>query len=195
MFIPSCNHDEGLTHIKRRITDEKKAQICTWHEQKTKERESSRRGHYIPCLKTQIHPLLGWTRNFYASRFYQLKVGHGAIGVERIGAAESATCWWCGDTEQSVMHLYTKCRKWRTERRVLSKDLRRAGIRWQRRPEKKWLAGLLANRYAVGPLLEFLKDTEVGCREGAAEKTAELEAAERSRWRRPVRGFLAPIHR
>lgn len=28
----------------------------------------------------------------------------------------SAERWWCGDTEQSVMHLYAKCRKWRTER-------------------------------------------------------------------------------
>ena len=80
---------------------------------------------------------------------------------------------WCGDAEQSVMHLYTKCRKWRTERRVLRRGLRRARIQWQRRPEKKWPAELLADKYAVGPLLEFLKDTEVGCREGGAERAAE----------------------
>ncbi len=61
------------------------------------------------------------------------------------------------------MHLYTKCRKWR----ALKKNLDKAGIKWQGRPEKKWLAELLANRYAVGPLLEFLKNTEVGSRDGA----------------------------
>lgn len=33
----------SLTHIKRQITNEKKAQICICHEQKTKERESNRR--------------------------------------------------------------------------------------------------------------------------------------------------------
>ena len=38
---------------------------------------------------------------------------------------------------------------------------------------KKWLAELLANERAVGPLLSYLKDTEVGSREGAAEVTRE----------------------
>ncbi len=165
----------SLTHIKRQIIKEKKLQISMWHEQKKKKRERSRRGYYIPSLQAKIHLLFGRTRKFYASRFYQLKVGHGAIGtfLERIGATESAKCRWCGDAEQSVIHLYTKCRKWRTKRRVLKRDLRRASIQWQRRPEKKWLAELLANQYAVGPLLKFLKDTEVGCRERAAEKAAE----------------------
>ncbi len=165
----------SLTHIKRRITDEKKTQICTWYEQKIKDRESSRRGYYIPCLATQIDLLLGWRRKLYASRFYQLKVGHGAISTffERIRAEESAKFWWCRDAEQSVMHLYTKCQKWQTGRQVLRWGLRRAGIQWQRRPEKKWLAELLADKHVVGPLLEFLKDIEVGCREGRAERAAE----------------------
>ena len=71
------------------------------------------------------------------------------------------------------MHLYTKCRKWRTQRRGLKKSLDQIGIQWQRRPERKWLAELLANERAVGPLLEYLKDTEVGSREGAVGKTIE----------------------
>ena len=158
----------SLTHIKRKITEEKKLQISIWHEQKTKEREASRRGFYIPCLKPQIHPLLGKTRKSYASRFYQLKTGHGAIGtfLERIGVVESAECWWCGNGEQSVLHLYSHCRKWRKERRVLKRNLGKLGIQWQRRPERKWLAELLANERAVGPLLAYLKDTEVGSEKG-----------------------------
>ena len=71
------------------------------------------------------------------------------------------------------MHLYTKCRKWLTERRTLKKSLGKAGIQRQRRPEKRWLAELLANKHAVGSLLEFLENTEVGNREGAAEKAVE----------------------
>ena len=59
----------------------KKAQIYAWHAQKINEQENGRRGPYIPCLKMQIHSLLSWTRKSYASRFYQLKVGHGAIGT------------------------------------------------------------------------------------------------------------------
>ena len=49
------------------------------------------------------------------------------------------------------------------------------GINWQRRPEIKWLANLLANEQALQPLLDFLKCTEVGNREGAAEKDEEWE--------------------
>ena len=39
--------------------------------------------------------------------------------------------------------------------------------------KKKWLAKLLADKHAVGLLLEFLKNTEVGSREGTAERMAE----------------------
>lgn len=37
----------------------------------------------------------------------------------------------------------------------------------------KWLAELLVNGHSIGPLLDFLKDAEVVCREGAAEKAVE----------------------
>ncbi len=165
-----------MAYIKRQITEEKKLQIYTWYEQKISERQSSKRGFYISCLKTRIHPLLDKAKKLYASRFYQLKIGHGAIGTfpERIGKVESVECWWCGKAEQSVIHLYTKCRKWRTEeRRDLRKGLGKIGIRWQRRPEKRWLAELLTDERALAPLLVFLKDTEVGGREGAREKAME----------------------
>lgn len=55
----------------------------------------------------------------------------------------------------------------------MKKNLDKIGIQWQRRPEKKWLAELLANERAVGPLLSYLKNTEVGSGEGAAEVTTE----------------------
>ena len=46
------------------------------------------------------------------------------------------------------------------------------------RTEKKGLADLLANEKAMGPLLEYLKATEVGGREGAKE--GELEWGRRN---------------
>ena len=55
----------------------------------------------------------------------------------------------------------------------LKKSLDKAGVQWQRRPEKKWLAELLTNTYAVESLLEFLKNTKVRSREGTAEKMVE----------------------
>ena len=68
-------------------------------------------GLYFPSPNMQIDPLLGKTKKFYAAGFYQLKIGHGAIGtfLKRIGATETAEYWWCGNAEQSVIHLYTKC--------------------------------------------------------------------------------------
>ncbi len=39
----------------------------------------------------------------------------------------------------------------------------------------KGLASLLANEQAVQSLLEFLKSTEIGSREGAAERDKEWE--------------------
>lgn len=143
--------------------------------EKIKQRKASRRAFYSPCIKSQIHPLLGQNKKLYASRLYQLKTGNGAIGTffEWIGAVEPAECWWCGDGEQSLLHLYINCRSRRSERRVLKRNLDKIGIRWQRRPEKKRLAELLANQRAIGPLLLYLKDTGVGDREGAIEMTME----------------------
>ncbi len=164
-------------HLKSQITEAKKSQLWTWYEQKIKERESRKSGFYVPSFKAEMDLLLGNTKKFYALRFYQLKTGHGAIGtfLSRIRAIEAAECWWCGAAEQSVMHLYTKCRKWRVKRRTLRKNLRKAGVEWQRRPEKRWLAQLLADRHAVGPLLEILENTEVGSRGGAAERKVEWQ--------------------
>lgn len=50
-------------------------------------------------------------------------------------------------------------------------NLDKIGVQWKWRPERKWLAELLANERAVVPLLVYLKSTEVGTREGAVEKT------------------------
>ncbi len=95
--------------------------------------------------------------------------------MARIGVIENPQCWWCGQAEQSVEYLYTKCRKWRKERRKLLRNLYKEGIHWQRWTEKKGLAELLANEKAVGPLVDFLKSTEVGAREGAKERELEWE--------------------
>lgn len=50
--------------------------------------------------------------------------------LKRIDAMGSAECWWCVDAGRSVMHLYTKYQKSRTERQSLRKNLT-TGIWWQ----------------------------------------------------------------
>ena len=141
------------------------------------ERETNRRGYYVPRVDKGISKVLGRTAKKYASRYFQLKVGHGAIGtyLARIGVIETPQCWWCGQAEQLVEHLYTKCRKWRKERQRRLRNLYKEGIRWQGWTEKKGLAELLANERAVDVLVGFLKATEVGGREGAKERELEWE--------------------
>ena len=72
-------------------------------------------------------------------RFYQLKIEHGAVGIffARIGVIKTPECWWCRAQEQTVIHLYTECQRWKKERKKLSKELGQLGIRWQPRPEKR----------------------------------------------------------
>ncbi len=69
----------SLTHLKRRITEGKMAELFAWHDQGTKERESRKSGFYIPSRKAEIDPLLSKTQKYYASRFYQLKLNMGPL--------------------------------------------------------------------------------------------------------------------
>jgi len=165
----------SLAYIKKNLVQAHARELTRWHERKTQEREASRSGQYIPWTKNNINATLGNVPKKYASRYYQLKVDHGAVGtyLARIGKIETPQCWWCKEQVQSVEHLYTRCRRWRKERRKLIRKLEKEGVTWQAQAERRWLAGLLANERAVTPLLEFLKATEVGAKEGAREKELE----------------------
>lgn len=167
----------SLTHVKRKLVESQAQELTRWHETKSQEREMSRRGFYIPRLEKGMSKVLGSTSKKYASRYLQLKVGHGAVGtyLARIGAIETPQCWWCNGAEQTVEHLYTKCRRWRKERRKLMRTLCKEGISCQGWTERKRLAELLANEKAIGPILGFLKSTEVGRRDGAREREKERE--------------------
>ena len=124
----------SLIHLRRQLTDEKNSQLRAWYDQKTKVQESPKSGFYIPSFKAEMDLLLGNTKKSYLSRFYKLKIAHGAIATffSRIREAETSECWWCRVAEQSVIYLYAKCQKWRAERQALRKNLRKAGIQWQR---------------------------------------------------------------
>lgn len=49
------------------------------------------------------------------------------------------------------------------------------GIRWQGWSERKGLAELVANEKAMGPLIGFIKSTEVGGRHEAKERELEWQ--------------------
>lgn len=100
------DHWSSLTHIKIEIQKTKVAELVQWDQSKTQEKEATLRGFYIPKVKSGIIPGVSNTSRKYAMRYFQLKVGHGAIGtfLARIGAVETPECWWCGAEEQTVIH-------------------------------------------------------------------------------------------
>ena len=163
----------SLTHINAELQRSRSAELLAWHQVKSQEREATIQGFYVPSAKSSMSLTLGEALKKYAMRYYQLKIRHGAVGtyLVRIGVMETPECWWCRAQQQTVVHLYTECRRWRRERRKLNRELGRLGIGWQPRPERRWLGNLLANERAVRPKLQFLKDTEVGNRDEARRES------------------------
>ncbi len=105
----------SLAYIKRNAYDIRLRDLIKWHKLETQNREASCRGFYILRTTEGISLALGNASKKYASRYYQLKVGHGAewTFLIRIGAIETPEYWWCRASEQTVEHLYARCRKWR----------------------------------------------------------------------------------
>lgn len=99
---------------------------------------------------------------------------HEAVGtfLTRIGLIiEISECWWCGAAEQTVEHLYGRCRKWRRQRGNLVRELAKGNIQRQPQVERRWLASLLGDEKAVTPLLKFLKAIGIGRGEGQGRES------------------------
>ena len=77
----------SLAYIRRNMYEIRSRNLTKWHETETQDREATRRGYYVPRTKEGISMALGSASKKYASRYYQLKVGHGAVGtfLVRIG--------------------------------------------------------------------------------------------------------------
>ena len=71
----------SLAYIKKNVSQNRGKELTSWHERKTQERETSRHDFYNLWTKAEINPVLGKTPKKYAARYYQLKVGHGAVGT------------------------------------------------------------------------------------------------------------------
>jgi len=119
-----------------------------------------------------------------ASRYYQLKVGHAAIGVflHRIRARDSAACQWCLASRETVYHLLFECREWRRQWERLYKALERAKVARPSVIETCAEGRLLENSRASEALLDA-RERVLRERMGASERTSggwrPLEEAER----------------
>jgi hypothetical protein len=86
---------------------------------------------------------------------------------------DSKKCWWCNAANQDVDHLLFECRRWRRQRRVLYKDLRRIGIPILIAGEERPKNRLFNTPKAVIPILGFLSTTDVRRRPGEEEEEEE----------------------
>lgn len=81
----------SLTYIKKKLIESHSPELTRWHEAKIQERETSRRGFYIPRVEKRMSKIPGGTAKNYVSRYFQLKVGHGAVEIylAEIGVIET----------------------------------------------------------------------------------------------------------
>jgi hypothetical protein len=129
----------------------------------------------VPFSRKGINQTLAKAPKLYAGRYYQLKIGHASVGkyLKRINAVETDDCWWCGSAAQNTQHLLADCRRWRGERREMKRALATVGAIWPVPATRAKIAKILATEKATEVLLDFLRSTEVGARDGAAERIRE----------------------
>lgn len=80
----------SIIHVIWNINKTLKSEILSWHNTRNEEQESQNRSYHISRLKSGIDPVLEKVTRKYLSHFFQLKVGHKAVGVflEKIGSVK-----------------------------------------------------------------------------------------------------------
>ena len=76
---------------------------------------------YRPSAKQKPDPTVARANKRLASRFYQLKTGHGLTGqyLHWTTRRPDASCWWCQYKIQAREHLFKNCPKWKCWRKTL----------------------------------------------------------------------------
>lgn len=139
-----------------------------------------------------VSPTTALAPKHLASRYFQLKLEHAAIGtyLYQIHAREDTTCQGCGSPRETIHHLLFECRKWRRQRNKLYRDLEMDGVMKPTATEEYPQGRLLREPRATRALLQFLANTSVALPRTHLQRTAErtrrgeewgLEALEASR--------------
>src|SRR4029077_8482229 len=174
---PRNGHQEiSMAYTNRVCTEVVKARKQQWLTKMLGDRARAARGHYKAQRGWKQDPVLAAAPKRLASRFYQLKSGHAAIGpyLQRIGARESKRCQGCQAPEESVRHLLLECREWRRPRETMAKALRKAGVNMpsaENTPEER----LLGDPRATKAILGFLTETTVACPQGEEREASRTQ--------------------
>jgi hypothetical protein len=116
-----------------------------------------------------LDPALTVAPKRIASRYYQLKIGHAAIGayLQKVQAQESGACRGCQAPSETVYHLLFECREWRRQRGALYRALVKANIALPTAAEDHPEGRIFGDPRATKAILQFLTDTTSGTHQGA----------------------------
>ena len=167
--------EASLSHLSRAATENRSRATARWISDHVRPER-----RYKPPAGTGLRrKALRRVRKSLASRYYQLLTGHAVTGSflhERMTGplqVETSECRWCGSGKrESRHHLFTECEAWRPQIRRLWKRVGKdCGWEHPRAPavRKLW------REEATEAVLEFLRDTRVGCWTASrgAERLAE----------------------
>ena len=165
----------SLAFACRARTEAITTQKQRWLTKELSQRSQQGQRIYRPQKNWQLNPIAAVARKHLASRYFQLKSGHAAIGVylQQIKAQEDATCRDCGSSRETIHHLLFECQKWRQQRNKLYRDLELDGAMRPTAAEEHPQGRLLGEPRATKALLQFLASTSVALPRAHLRRTAE----------------------
>jgi hypothetical protein len=120
----------SLAYTHRSRTEVARAQRQQWLTKALGRRSLAAQRAYRAPPGWKLDPAVAAAPKRIASRYYQLKVGHAAIGayLQKIQARESGACHGCQAPSETVYHLLFECREWRRQRGALYRALEKAKV-------------------------------------------------------------------
>ncbi|ODM15123.1 hypothetical protein SI65_09362 [Aspergillus cristatus] len=172
----------SLAHLQRTQTEATREAREKWLREAMAKRTPAAQRTYRPHRGWRLDPAAAGAPKALASRYYQLKMGHAAIGpyLQRVQAQESAACQGCGAPRESVHHLLLECRERAGPRRTLFQGLREAGAPRPATREIHPEVRLFGDPRATPAILRYLQDTGVGARKTPRE--AQVQARAQDEW-------------
>jgi len=164
-----------INRVRTEITGSRRQQ---WLTKRLSQRSAAAQRTYRAQPGWKMDPVAAAAPKGVVSRYYQLKVGHAAIGtyLRKIGKRDSEACQWCQAPSETVHHLLFECREWRRQREKLYKALKEAKVALPTAAEEHPEGRILGDPGATKPILHFLNTTRIGApRETTALRRAQAD--------------------
>jgi ribonuclease HI len=159
----------SLAYIHRTKTEVVKAQKQQWLTKALGRRSLRAQRAYRAQPGWKLDPALAAAPKRIASRYYQLKMGHAAVGayLQKVQARESGACRGCQAPSETVHHLLFECREWRRQRGTLFRALVKAKVALPTIAEDHPEGRIFGDLRATKAILQFLTNTTIGTHQGA----------------------------